>query len=149
MSKWQERAWWAGLSVKRRTKHAAARAGSPTAVYFPRMWTIMMMVMISATMCTKHVAAFAERGQWTTASAARKNRKEKEQRQHIQRREQRGTGRTWLEDEVTGDLDVARVAGGLDALLRAEQRTHDERGRAADVVERAEFHDRVNSNGSG
>ena len=28
----------------------------PTAVYFPRMWTIMITVIISATICTKDVA---------------------------------------------------------------------------------------------
>jgi hypothetical protein len=45
--------------------------------------------------------------------------------------------RTRLEDEGAADVDVARVADGLDAL-RPEQRAHDERGRRAHAVERAE-----------
>lgn len=53
---------------------------------------------------------------------------------------QKGGERTWLEDERAGDLDVAAVARGLDAAVRADERADDERGRLANAVERAELH---------
>lgn len=45
-----------------------------------------------------------------------------------------------MEYEVVGDFDVAAVAGGLDALVRTEQRADDERCRSTYVVEGSEFH---------
>lgn len=39
-----------------RSKNKRAE-NTPTAVYLLRMWKIIMSVMITATMCTKHVAA--------------------------------------------------------------------------------------------
>jgi hypothetical protein len=94
-----------------------------------------------ATTWTKHVAVGGKNYMSIDANKQphRQTPQPKQRHTRVQdRRDERDSQRTRLEDECAADVDVARVADGLDALVGAQQRADDERGGLAHAVERAE-----------